>query len=742
MAYDNNSTGTGSSGSGGKILILTEKPSVAQNIGDALGVHGSKTKGYFEDERYVITWCIGHLVELAQPAAYGPQYEKWTYNSLPIIPADWKYEIKSSTKKQFEVVRDLMQGKNFPIFKVCLATDPGREGEAIGRLVYEMAGCTRPMERLWVSSMEESAIREGMKNLKPSREYDDLYAAALCRQHADWLVGINGTRLFTVIYGGKTLKVGRVQTPTLSMLVDRESQIMTFKKEPYFVTHLSAENCSGLDAVTEHLKDKEEADRVANVCTGGIALVTAVTRETKSQKPPLLYDLTSLQRDANRLLGYTAKQTLEYAQNLYEKKLLTYPRTDSNYLSDDMEDTARQVIEAIYQTGMYEENPFETPNAACLLNSKKVSDHHALIPTVEIGNGKLQDIPGPERRLLELVSMRLLQATGEKMVYETVKAEISCSGYSFHASGKTILQPGFSVFEDQFRKRNALRKDDEENDKNEEHDKNDEKSLPKISEGQLLQPVLTRVTKHFTAPPKRYTEAALLAAMERAGASEMNENAERKGLGTPATRADIIEKLVADGFVKREKKTLVPTQDGINLITILPDLVKSPQMTAEWENALTDIAKGNLEPIQFMGGIEELVERLVATYSSATSDQKNLFSNKPEVLGSCPNCGSDMVKGRYGIYCKGKCGMTIGKFMGKAFSDEQVKALLAGSRILMKGLKSSAGKTYSAYLYPNGAEKYSYIRDGQEKSGYQLKFRMEFPDHNGNSKKRKENKQA
>lgn len=714
---------------GKKTLILTEKPSVAKLIGNALGVIGSTKQGYFSNEHYVITWCVGHLVEPAPPSSYGTQYEKWTYESLPIIPKEWQYDIKQSTRGQFEVVKELIQSEECE--SICLATDPGREGEAIGRMVCEKAGCRKPMKRLWISSLEEHAIVEGMKSLKPSEVYDDLYAAALCRQRADWLIGINGTRLFTVLYGGKTLKVGRVQSPTLAMLAEREEAIRVFRKEPYYVAHLSAEGFTGLDAVSEHFKERAGAEKTAESCRNGIATVMKITKETKTEKPPLLYDMTSLQRDANRLLGYTAKQTLEYAQSLYEQKLLTYPRTDSHYLSEDMEETAAQVLEAIFQSGIYEEEPFENYHIERLMDNSKVSDHHAILPTVEIRKKKLAELAEPERRLLDLVAIRVLAAASESMIYETVKAEISCSGYTFHASGRMILCEGFSCYMEYFRRKYALKKDEKE-----------DLPLPKLKEGQKLQPTIIRVTEHFTSPPKRYTEATLLHDMERAGASETNDDAERKGLGTPATRADIIEKLIVDGYVRREKKALVPTEDGMNLIRILPEVVKSPKMTAEWENALTCIAKGELEPIQFMGEIEELVERLVDSYRTALEEEKALFARKKDILGNCPNCGLEMVKGRYGIYCKGKCGMTINGFMGKAFTDEQVSDLLAGSRILMKGLSSSQGRFYNAYLIPDGVEKYSYRRDGKEFSGYQMKFRMEFPDNSGRGRKRKESKQA
>lgn len=698
-------------------LVIAEKPSVAKSIAEVLGAL-DRQDGYFEGGGYLVSWCVGHLIERAQPESYGEQWKKWTYESLPVNPEHWQYEIKEDTNEQYDVLYGLLHDSR--VDEVVCATDAGREGELIFRLVYEMAGCNKPMKRLWISSMEESAIRDGFENLKPGSDYDHLYHSALCRQEADWLVGINGTRLFTVLYGGKVLKVGRVQTPTLAMLVERESRIMNFKKEQYFMAHIL---CGGLDAATERIDSKTEAERKAGACRNGKALVTSVSKEEKTVAPPKLYDLTTLQRDANRLFGFTAKQTLEYTQSLYEKKLCTYPRTDSQYLSDDMEQTAGSVIEAVFGSTLFEENVMFNPDIKRVLNSKKVTDHHAIIPTMEIAKADLAALPETERKILSLVANRLLCATGEKHLYETVKAELSCGGYTFATFGKSVLKNGWKDFEDAFKR---SFKTTEEKD-------SEDKKLPELSEGQTFDGVQTKISEHYTTPPKHFTEDSLLSAMERAGNEDMGDDVERKGLGTPATRADIIEKLVKDGFVKREKTErssvcrLIPTEDGMKLITVLPDVMKSPKLTADWENALTLVAKGEMEREEFMADIETMVYDLIRTYHEVSNEQKKMFAQEQKALGKCPNCGGEVVKGKYGAYCTNKCGMNVSRIMGVSLSDEQVSSLLAGKKTLLKGLTSKAGKKYDAYIIPNGTEEYHYTKDGEEKSGVQFKFVMEFP---------------
>ena len=694
-------------------LVIAEKPSVAQSIARVIGAGGRKD-GYMEGSGYIVSWCIGHLVETAQPDAYFEAWKKWSYESLPMIPEEWQTEVKSDTAAQYKVLKGLMHDQR--VESVVCATDAGREGELIFRLVYEQAGCNKPIKRLWISSMEESAIREGFENLRPGSDYENLYHSALCRQRADWLVGLNGTRLFTVLYGGKMLKVGRVQTPTLAMLVEREEKIRNFKKEQYYMAHILMD---GIDAVTERIDDKAQAESIAAACVSGAATVVSVKKEEKTMQPPKLYDLTTLQRDANRLFGFTAKQTLEYTQNLYEKKLVTYPRTDSQYLSDDMEQTARGVIEAVFSSILFQEDVLFNPDIKRVMNSKKVTDHHAIIPTLEIAGADLAALPEPERKVVSLIANRLLCATGEKHLYETVKAEFSCGGHVFAVSGKSVTHDGWKLFEDAFKRSYKItgNKDEE----------NGDKKLPELSEGQTFDGVQTKISEHFTSAPKRFTEDSLLSAMERAGSEDMGDDVERKGLGTPATRADVIEKLVKDGYVKREKKQMIPTEDGMKLITVLPDVVKSPKLTADWENTLTLVSKGEYSMQEFMGGIEDMVKELVKTYHSVSDEQKAMFeSGTQEVFGKCPKCGGDVVKGKFGAYCKNKCGMNVSRAMGAALTDSQIKSMLAGKKILVKGLKGKKG-SYDAYLIPEGIEDYSYIKDGKEIKGFQYKLKLEFP---------------
>ena len=471
-------------------LVITEKPSVAQAVARVIGADERKN-GYMEGNGYIVSWCIGHLVELAQPDAYSDTWKKWNYESLPMIPEKWLTEVKSDTAVQYKVLKGLMHDAR--VESVVCATDAGREGELIFRLVYHQAGCDKPMKRLWISSMEESAIREGFENLQPGSDYDNLYYSALCRQRADWLVGLNGTRLFTVLYGGKVLKVGRVQTPTLAMLVEREEKIRNFKKEQYYMAHILMD---GIDAATERIDDKAKAEGIAAACESGPATVVSVTKERKTVQPPKLYDLTTLQRDANRLFGFTAKQTLEYTQSLYEKKLVTYPRTDSQYLSDDMEETARSVIQAVYKAILFEEPSGAEPDIERVLDSKKVTDHHAIIPTVEITKADLSTVPQGEMKILSLSANRLLCATGEKHEYETVKAEFSCNEAVFTVSGKAVTRNGWKDFEAVFRRSYKTAEDKEKEDM----------KLPELSEGMSFEGVQTKVTEHFTQPPKHFSE--------------------------------------------------------------------------------------------------------------------------------------------------------------------------------------------------------------------------------------------
>ncbi len=693
-------------------LVLAEKPSVAQSIAKVIGAT-ERCDGYLKGGGYIVSWCVGHLIELATPEAYDEAYKHWTYDTLPIIPQDWKYIVKKDTKAQYKVLKDLMRDGD--ITAIVCATDAGREGELIFRLVYEQAGCTKPIKRLWISSMEESAIKDGFAHLRPGSDYDNLYYSALCRQQADWLVGLNGTRLFTVLYKSKVLKVGRVQTPTLSMLVERETAIQSFKKTPFYTVHLVG---NGLDAVSEKFSDRSKAEESAVICEGKTAVVKSVVSEDKATAAPKLYDLTTLQRDANRIFSFTAKQTLDYTQSLYEKKLCTYPRTDSQYLSDDMEKTALNVMDTVCAAFEFipsAERPIFTGQ---VLNSKKVTDHHAIIPTVEVTKESIRELPEGERKILSLLATRLEAATSGKYEYRSVKAHIECEGIAFTATGKVVINEGFRVYENALRNFYKVKSEKEEP---------EDRALPDIHEGMNLEGTEIKVVEGFTQPPKHFTEDSLLSAMEHAGADEMNDEVERKGLGTPATRADIIEKLVKDGFVRREKKQMIPTEDGIKLITVLPDVVKSPQLTADWENTLTLVAKGEYSAERFMAGIREMVSSLIKTYHEVGEENKNMFGSEA-AIGKCPKCGGDVIKGKFGPYCSEKCGMSISRAFGRELSEAQVIDLLEGKKILVKGLKSKKGGTYDAYLTPDGVEPHSYTKkDGTEVNGFQYKFKMEFP---------------
>ena len=691
-------------------LVVAEKPSVARNIANILGAD-SYQGGYIVGNGYVVSWCIGHLVELAEPEQYGEEWKKWSYASLPMKPKEWKYKIKGETKAQFEALCHLMRDEE--VTEVICATDAGREGELIFRLVYELAGCTKPIKRLWISSMEERAIKEGFANLKSGSEYENLYRSALCRQKADWLVGINGTRLFTVLYGNKVLKVGRVQTPTLAMLVEREKSIQNFERKPYFIAHLV---CNGMDLVTKHLKTKKEAERIAGACRNGQALVISLTKEEKQIAPPKLYDLTTLQREANRLFGFTAKQTLEYAQSLYEKKLLTYPRTDSRYLSDDMGKTTLDVIHSIFETMPFVPKVMFQPDLKKVLNSKKVTDHHAIIPTMEMNKIDLKTIPETERKLLYLVANRLLCATSELHIYETIKAEFLCEDYVFHTSGKSVVKDGWKLFETAFL---SNFKTLEENAK--------EKKLPELKEGMSFDISGTRVTEHQTSPPSHFTEDTLLSFMERAGSEELSADVERKGLGTPATRADVIEKLVRDGLVQRDRKYLLPTDDAEKLLLILPDSMKSPKLTADWENALMLVAKGELEEDTFLRGIEAMVNEMIESNSEPKAEYRKFFVREQDMLGDCPKCKNPILKGKYGAYCIGKCGMNVSRYFKVPFTDKQIKELLAGNQILVKGLIGKNNRTYDVFLKPKGIEEYSYEKNGETIIGYQFVYEKSYP---------------
>ena len=666
-------------------LVIAEKPSVARSIAAVIGATEKQT-GYWQGGGYLVSWCIGHLVSFAEAGQYDEKYCKWKYEDLPILPQPWQFIVPDEKKQQFEVLRALLNRPD--VDSVTAATDAGREGELIFRFVYQMAGCTKPVKRLWVSSMEDAAIREGFANLRPDSDYDALYQSALCRAKADWLVGINATRLFSVLYH-KTLTVGRVQTPTLKMLVDRDAKILRFQKEKYYTVDIHS---GSLKADSGCIADAETANSLKEKCTSAVAVCTSVKREKKTEQPPKLYDLTTLQREANRLFGFTAKQTLDYAQQLYEKKLLTYPRTDSQYLTEDMGQTAQHLVSDLLGLLPFAQGLGLTPEVGRILNSKKVSDHHAIIPTSEFVKQGFTGLAESESKLMNLVCSKLLCAVAAPHEYETVTAVFSCAGNEFTAKGKTVLVPGWKEIDQRFR--SNLKADTEEEVLN---------TLPEPAEGQSFS-VMANVSEHFTSPPKAYTEDTLLSAMERAGAEDMPEEAERKGLGTPATRAAILEKLVQMGFVQRKGKQLVPTKDGINLAVVLPESLTSPALTAEWENRLTEIAKGSADPDEFMAEIEAQVRQLVKTYSCISADKQNLFQSERVIIGKCPRCGENVYEGKKNFYCGNRsCQFVMWKNdrffeqRKKAFTPKIAAALLKNGKAKVKGLYSEkTGKTYDA----------------------------------------------
>lgn len=571
-------------------LVIAEKPSVAMSLAAVLGATERKD-GYLEGSGYLVSWCVGHLLELAQPEAYKEQYAKWRYEDLPILPENWKYEVPKDKKTQLALLCRLMKDKR--VDSVVCATDAGREGELIFRLVYEYAGCKKPMERLWISSMEDAAIREGFDHLHPGSDYDKLYDAAVCRAGADWLIGINATRLFSVLYG-VTLNVGRVMSPTLALLVQRESDIESFISKPFYVPEIT---CGGFTASGEKMTERSEAEKIRMDCDHNSAFVRSVEKQVKTIQPPRLYDLTTLQRECNRIYGYTAQQTLDYVQSLYEKKLATYPRTDSQYLTKDMQATAASLILWLRDNMPFGKGYAGEPDIDRVTDDSKVTDHHAIIPTVEIARTDLSELPSGERDVLTLLAVRLLCATTQVHRFEAVTAILDCQGYTFTAKGKTILQSGWKEVERIHRM--SIRQSETE------HKENEAVALPVLQEGQTFEAVSASLREGKTSPPKHYTEDTLLSAMETAGAEDMPDDAERKGLGTPATRAATLEKLVSAGFVQRKKKQLISTEKGRNLIAVLPDNIKSPILTAEWESMLKQVEHGELSATSFMDQIAD-----------------------------------------------------------------------------------------------------------------------------------------
>ncbi len=687
-------------------LVICEKPSVAKAVASALGVT-SRADGCFEGNGLIVSWCVGHLMSPMDAAGYDPAYKKWKYDDLPILPEPFRYVLAKGKEDAFQNLKHLME--RLDVTELVNACDAGREGELIFRLVYEAAGCSKPFSRLWISSMEDAAIREGFADLRPGKDYDPLYQSALCRQKADWLIGINASRLFSVLYH-RTLNVGRVQTPTLAMLVDRDSRITLFRKEKYHHVRLALD---GAEAVSEKITAPEEAETLRAACAGASASCTSVTHEKKKEAPPKLYDLTTLQREANRVFGYTAKQTLDYAQSLYEKKLLTYPRTDSRYLTVDMAETASVVLHLAARVPPFDACPDFFPDVAALVNDGKMSDHHAIIPTLELEKADLSELTVGERNTLLLVCRELLCAAAEPYMYEAVTAAFDCGGHTFTAKGRRVLSEGWREIDRIFR---ASLKEQPE-------DEAEPITLPDFTEGQTFDQVDASVTEHFTTPPKAYTEDTLLAAMETAGKDDMPEDAERKGLGTPATRAAILEKLVAAGFVERRGKSLVPTKAGINLVTVLPDTLTSPMLTAEWEQKLTAIARGEGDPAAFMAGISEMTRELVKTYSHISEEGQKLFTPEREIVGLCPRCGKPVYEGKKNFYCSDRaCRFVLWKddrfwtSRKKELTRKMAADLLKKGRASVRGMWSEKkGAAYDAVVVlDDTGEKY-------------VRFKLEFP---------------
>lgn len=652
-----------------------------------LGVHG-RQDGYLEGSGYLISWCVGHLVELAPPSAYGEQYVKWNIADLPILPEKWQYLVSASTKKQFSVLKKLLHRAD--VETVVNSCDAGREGELIFRLVYEQAGCRKPVSRLWLSSMEDNAIREGFANLKPSKEYDALYQAALCRERADWMVGINCSRLFSCLYG-RPLAVGRVMTPTLAMTVEREASIAAFVPEKFYTVAL--ELTSGFVASSRRISEKDAAEKLLAECRKEmVSTIQKITRKEKSENPPPLYDLTTLQRDANRLLGYSAHQTLKYAQSLYEKKLTTYPRTDSCYIADEDEEMLEELAEEMeHFLGITPEDMDDAaPRTRRTVNREKVTDHHAILPTRSMLQTDLDALPKGERNILKLIIARTLMAVSKPFRYLETLLTTECAGEEFTAKGKEILEEGWKAVERKVLADILNRK-------------KEFTALPPVEESEcgILH---AELKEGQTSPPKHYTEDTLLHSMETASADSMPEDAERQGIGTPATRAAIIEKLVAKGFLERkgDKKTkvLLPTDKGKALITVMPEEVQSADMTADWETKLLRVERGEMEPKTFMTEINDMISSLVNT-TEAVKGASALMKNK--VIGICPNCGKSVVEREKGYFCENReCRFVLWKDnaffkrLGKRMDAHVADKLLRDGRVRLKDCRSAKGKTYNA----------------------------------------------
>ena len=689
-------------------LVIAEKPSVAQSIGAVLGAN-SRKDGYMEGSGYIVTWCVGHLVGLAPADYYDEKYAKWQYKDLPILPQNWKYVISKGKEKQMKIIGQLMKQRE--VKEIIAATDSGREGELIFRLVYEKLRCKKPIKRLWISSMEESAIAKGFENLRNGTDYELLYQSALCRAKADWIVGINATRLFSVLYG-QTLNVGRVMTPTLAMIVERQVNISEFKAEPFYIVEL---HCGDFILSSEKIKDKEIAETLCKSCDGQSIAIEKVEEKEKTEKPPKLYDLTTLQREANRQLGFTANQTLEYIQSLYEKKLVTYPRTDSRYLTEDMKDSIPALVNI--NAGIFLSQDTNLPiNIEQVIDNSKVSDHHGIITTMGIENYDIHSLPFGEKEILKIVAIGLISAVGDNHHYAEAIITANCNETIFTVKGKTILEDGFKSVENLYLKNKKKQAKDDK-----------DKVLPAISQGEVFT-AKASIKEGKTSPPKHYTDDTLLSAM--GNANNALEDMGRKGIGTPATRAGILEKLIKTGFAERKgdkkAKHFIPTHKGISLITILPEIIQSPILTAEWEEKLKQIEQGGLSPDEFLQEINEMIESLVRTYE-VIKGTDNLFPSNKEGIGKCPRCGGNVVENRKGFCCGNKdCGFALWKenkfftMKKKTLTKEIAIKLLKEGRVKLTGCYSGkTGKTYDAIV----------ILD--DNGGKYINFKIEFPAKKG-----------
>ncbi len=696
------------------IVVIAEKPSVAKSIAKVIGAN-TKKDGYLEGGGYLVSWCLGHLAEYVEPNAYDKKYEKWDYADLPIIPEKWRLMVAPQKKEQFDVLSELL---NRPDVTCAVnACDAGREGESIFRRVHLLSGSHVPIKRLWISSMEDSAIRGGFANLKDGGMYENLYQSAECRAMADWLVGMNATRAYTTVYF-KRLVVGRVQTPTLALLVERQEKIDGFVKTPYYKVSLTG---GGLTVTSEDIPVEEDAEDLKNLCQGKNAEVTKVKKAMKQTAPPKLYDLTTLQREANRFYGYTAQDTLDALQELYEMKLVTYPRTDSQYITEDMEGTVRELLSNLPAiVPLLQKVPFGD-NVKRLINNAKVSDHHALLPTKEAVNSDLSDLSERQMNLLSLVAVRLAQTVSSEYVYEETQIEVSCAGHLFRAKGKRVIGDGFKVIDGAFRA--SLKKS---KNSDQEETAEDEVFFAQVKEGDIIPAVAAKKTQHFTSPPKPYSEDTLLSSMETAGNKEFDSDTEKKGLGTPATRASIIEKLVHSGYAARKGRQIVPTKDGMELIGLLPDYLKSASMTAEWENRLLSVERGEVAPEDFMQGIKGLLSMVLSGCDQIPEEERRRFDERVRI-GDCPICGKPVYESRTNFYCSDKsCRFALWKEnrylanMRKTIDAKMASDLLRSGKTHVKDLYSAKkDTTFEADLLMK-------MEDGR------TVFSLSFPKNDGN----------